>query len=117
MKSLKLIATTLLLALFTQVSFAQDKLEQKATEMVKVMNAKLSDATKLTNEQEKQLLQLYVEKIKQIKSVRKEITDEVLQKEKVKEINKEYGKKIHETILNKEQKAALKEYRKNNKEE
>lgn len=117
MKTLKTLAIAVVLFLTTQVSFAQEKLEQKAAGLVKEMNAKLTDATKLTPDQEKQLLQIYIEKIKEVRAAKNEITDETAQKEKVKEINKTYGKKINETILTKEQKEALKEYRKNNKEE
>ena len=117
MKTLKSIAITLLLTFCVQISFAQEKIEQQASEMVKEMNAKLTDATKLSNEQEKQLLQLYMEKIKEVRAAKNETTVETLQKEKVKEINKSYGKKINETILTKEQREALKEYRKNNTKE
>ena len=115
MKTIKTIIVTLIMTFFSHSTFAQDKIESKAAELVQEMNSKLTDATKLTPEQQKLMLQLYVEKIKEVRAAKKEITDEVAQKEKVSEINKTYGKKIQETILTKEQREALKEYRKNNK--
>lgn len=117
MKTIITLIFGIILALSSQISFGQDKLEQKATEMIKEMNSKLTEVTKLSLEQEKQLLQMYIDKMKEVSNTKKEVTDETIQKEKIKEINKNYGKKINETILNKEQKEVLKEYRKNHTEQ
>lgn len=114
MKKIKII-TVLFITLLSFSVNAQDKLNEKAIEQVKEFNAKLGDE-KLSPSQETKLTELYVEKQKAIKAVKKEVTDEEEQKIKVKELHKFYSKKISDEILNEKQKAALKEYNKNKKE-
>ncbi|MBF04947.1 MAG: hypothetical protein CMP76_16830 [Flavobacterium sp.] len=92
--------------------FAQEKFEAKATELTKQFSEKLGEQ-KLSSEQENQIQQLFIEKLKDLKKLKKEEgLSEEAQATKTKEIHKEYSKKIHE-ILTKEQKKALKEYNAN----
>ncbi len=114
MKKIKFI-TVLFIALLSFSINAQEKLKEKAVEQVQEFNVKLGNE-KLSPEQETKLTELYVEKLKAIKAVKKEVTDEEEQKIKVKELHKFYSKKISDEILNEKQKAALKEYNKNKKE-
>ena len=112
MKQIKIIAILFISLLSFSVN-AQEKLKEKAIEQVKEFNTKLGDE-KLSPDQETKLTALYVEKLKAIKAVKKEIADEEEQKVKVKELYKKYAKLTQE-ILTKEQKIALKEFRFNNK--
>lgn len=109
MKKIKLLFTVFMLALSTSFVFAQEKLEEKAQTQVKEMKAKLETAKvdALTIEQEKSLTAIYLEKFKKMKEIKNEETDEAVQKEKIKELHKEYAKKI-QAVLTKEQKAGLK---------
>ena len=114
MKQIKIIII-LFISLMSFSVNAQDKLNEKAIEQVKEFNTKLGNE-KLSSEQEAKLTELYVEKQKAIKAVKKEVTDEAVQKEKIKEVHKSFSKRISNEILNEKQKAALKEYNKNKKE-
>jgi hypothetical protein len=122
MKKVKLFIVTFLISLVSMNSFsqekAQEKIEEKVAEMVKEMSVKLdiARADKLTAEQEKQLSAAYLEKINEIKIAKNEISDKALQKEKIKEINKNNSKKIFDTILTPAQKAAIKKYRQTTKD-
>lgn len=97
---------------------AQEKSEKRAIELVEEMKTKFASNPdlKLTQDQETKLKEVYLAKLEEIKLAKKEVADEALQKEKIKEINKKYGKTIFETILTKEQKAYLKEQKKTAKE-
>lgn len=114
MKKIKII-TFLLVTLLSFSANAQDKLKEKAIEQVKEFNSKLGEE-KLTSTQETKLIDLFIEKQKQIKTIKSEVLDEVAQKEKIKEVHKTFSKKIADEILNEKQKAALKEFNKNKKE-
>lgn len=114
MKKIK-IFTILFISLLSFSVNAQDKLNEKAIEQVKEFNTKLGNE-KLTSSQEIKLTELFVEKQKAIKAVKKEVTEEEEQKLKIKELHKFYSKKISDEILNEKQKVALKEYNKNEKE-
>ncbi|MQP25663.1 hypothetical protein GFJ94_11375 [Flavobacterium sp. LMO8] len=117
MKKIKII-TVLFVILFSFSVNAQEKLEDKANAQVKEMKEKLSSANaqELTAEQEKGLTAIYLEKLKDIKKVKKEVADDTQQKEKIKELNKLYSKKIFDTVLTKEQKASLKAFNASKKE-
>ena len=103
------------LLLITNFLNAQENLEEKANKLVAEMSEKLinAEAPILTLDQEKNLTTLYLEKLKEIKAIKKEVSNNEEQKEKIKEVNKSYGKKVYDTILTKEQKTALKAYKKN----
>lgn len=116
MKKLKLIVALAFIFVSTSNVLAQEKLKEKAAEQTKELNAKLGSET-LTAEQETKVTALYVEKIKEIRNVKNEITDEAAQKEKTKEIHKSYSKRISEEILTEKQRAALKEFNKNKNKE
>lgn len=113
MKKIKFIAVLLMMFISFSIS-AQEKIKEKAIELTKEFNEKLG-VEKLSIEQESQLINLFIEKQKEIKAIKKEFTNEEEQKEKIKEVHKSYSKKIAEQILNDKQKLALKEYNKNKK--
>lgn len=113
MKQIKFIAVLLMMFISFSIS-AQEKIKEKAIELTKEFNEKLG-VEKLSIEQESQLINLFIEKQKEIKAIKKEYTNEEEQKEKIKEVHKSYSKKIAEQILNDKQKLALKEYNKNKK--
>ena len=107
MKKIKISA--ILFILFISFSAnAQDKLKEKATEQAKEFNLKLGNES-LTSEQETMLVSLFMEKQKEIRTVKKDVTNEDEQKAKIKEIHKMYAKRISDKILNDKQKLALKE--------
>lgn len=117
MKFLKL---TLLITFFTLLGTnvnAQEKFEKRADEMVKEMVTKFDANEKLkpTTEQQKLLKEVYLKKLNEIKVIKTEVTEETSQKEKIKEVNKKYAKEIFDTILTKDQKAYLKELKKETK--
>lgn len=111
MKKLKKITILLIFLLCYSVN-AQDKMKEKAIELTAEFNTKLG-AEKLSTDQETKMIALFEEKQKEIRSIKKEVTDEEEQKEKIKEVHKAYSKKIAVEILNEKQKLALKEYNKN----
>lgn len=113
MKKIKNI-TILFVLLFSLTIQAQDKLEQKAAEMTKELNVKLGEA-KLTSEQEQKATAIYVEKLKEIRDLRKSETDAEKLKEQLKEVHKKYAKRLADEVLTKDQKEAFKQ-NKNNKE-
>ncbi len=110
---IKILKICIIICLFlaTNLNYAQEKVEDKANSLLVEMKEKLKSASaeELTADQEKQLLQLYTDKVKEIKKIRKEITDEAEQKEKIKEINKATAKKVNDEVLTKNQKTALRE--------
>ena len=112
MKSIiKLIVICFTLA--TVYSYSQEKIEEKAVKLVSEMKEKLIEAEtdSLTVEQEKNLTTLYLDKLIEIKKIRKEETDDSVLKEKIKEVHKTYAKIINDTVLTKKQKQALKEFK------
>jgi DNA-binding protein H-NS len=113
MKHLKTITILFIMLLSFSVS-AQDKMKEKAIELTKEFNAKLAEE-KLSVDQETKMIALFIERQNEIKTIKKDITDEETQKLKIKEVYKSYAKRISDEILTGKQKAALKEYNKNNK--
>lgn len=117
MKKIRLILIVFAVISATALS-AQEKgkqtTEQRATEQVNLLKTKVGEA-KLTEEQEKKIYGITLEKLNEIKQARKDIQDQQVLDEKIKEIQKKYGKKIFEEVLSKEQKAAVKEYEQKNK--
>lgn len=111
MKQIKTV-TILLIMFFSFSVNAQDKMKEKAVELTKELNTKLG-TEKLSADQESKVVAIYLERQNEIKVAKNEITDEVAQKAKIKEIHKTYAKKIMDEILNEKQKAALKEFNKN----
>lgn len=111
MKPIKYVIILLFL-FFNYSVFSQDRIKQKATELTKEFNQKLG-VEKLSPDQETKMIALFEEKQKEIRTIKKEVTDEEEQKEKIKEVHKAYSKKIAAEILNEKQKLALKEYNKN----
>lgn len=111
MKQIKFIAVVLMMFMSFSIS-AQEKLKEKAIELTKEFNQKLG-VEKLSADQETKMIALFEEKQKEIRTIKKEVTDEEEQKEKIKEVHKAYSKKIAAEILNEKQKLALKEYNKN----
>lgn len=109
MKNFKLLVSAIALTLTLTIS-AQNGPEKRALEMVKEMKTKLDtqEGTNLTAEQEVKLKDIYIKKLEEIKVLKKEVTDEVVLKEKMKELNKKYSKEINTTVLNEQQKTYLK---------
>lgn len=114
MKKFKII-TVLFITLLSFSVNAQDKQKEKAVELTNEFNLKLGNE-KLSPDQETKMIKLFIERQTEIKLVKKEITDEEEQKVKIKEIYKNYSKRIADEVLNEKQKVALKEYNKNKKE-
>ncbi len=108
----KLIFTALLLIGFTFSGFAQsDKMKEKANQKIEKINTQIikgNESVALTDEQKEKIYALEIEKLKKIKSLRKEIKDKTVLKEKIKALNKAEGKEISQNILTKEQKKARK---------
>ena len=111
MKQIKFIAVVLMMFMSFSIS-AQEKLKEKAIELTKEFNLKLG-VEKLSADQETKMIALFEEKQIEIRTIKKQVTDEEEQKEKIKEVHKNYSKKIASEILNEKQKLALKEYNKN----
>ena len=107
MKKIKTIAILFILFLSFSAN-AQDKLKEKATEQAKEFNLKLGKES-LTPEQENLLVTLFMEKQKEIRNAKKDVSNEEEQKTKIKEINKKFSKRIVDEVLNEKQKVALKE--------
>ena len=103
-------------SVFSMNLFSQEKLEEKAKSLITEMTVKLADAKAdpLTPEQEKSLTVIYLRKLKEIKKIKKEVTDKTEQKEKIKELHKLYAKEMNVTVLTKEQRQALKEFKNKN---
>ena len=119
MKTIKLLLSTILFVTITTSAFAQDKATIDATKKVDELNKELVSVDKsaaLTDEQQKEITALYVEKNKAIKKIKKEVTDEKAQKEQIQALNKGLGKKVY-GMLNKEQQAAKKAAKEKNKKE
>lgn len=111
MKNIKLFSTLVFLVVFTTTSFAQDKVTAEATKKVEELNKELISVDKnaaLTESQQQEIINLYVEKTKAIKKIKKEVSDETEQKNQIKEINKAYGKNVNMNVLTKEQREAKK---------
>lgn len=115
----KIIFTALLLIGFTFSGFSQsDKMKEKANQKIEKINTQITNGNEkvaLTDAQKEKIYTLEIEKLKKIKSLRKEITDKEVLKEKIKALNKEEGKEISQNILTKEQKKARKLAKENNK--
>lgn len=88
--------------------FAQsDKLTKKATEKVEQLNAEIIAGDKseaLTDDQKETIFNLHVERLKELRKVKKAGGE----KEERKELNKKYIQQIYKEILTKEQKKARK---------
>jgi hypothetical protein len=99
----KILLVLILISGFTFNSFGQsEKLKEKATEQVEKLNSEIvsGDASAaLSDEQKEQVYNLHIERIKELRTSKKEgATDE-----EVKAINKKYYQKINKEILTKEQ--------------
>jgi hypothetical protein len=117
MKTIKLLMSAILIIAFSSTSFAQDKATIEATKKVTELNQELTSVDKsaaLTDEQQKEITALYVEKTKAIKKIKKGVADEKEQKIQIQALNKELGKKVY-GLLNKEQQAAKKAAKKSAK--
>lgn len=102
---------------FASTSFAQKKDISNTTKKVDKLNTELISIDKtavLTELQQQEITALYVEKSKAIKKIKKEVTDEKVQKEQIQALNKKLGKKVY-GLLNKEQQAAKKAAKEKNK--
>lgn len=88
--------------------FAQsEKLKEKAAEKVELLNAELVAADKtqgLTAEQKETIFNLHIERLKELRQVRKDGG----KKEESKVVNQKYNQKIYKEILTKKQKQARK---------
>ncbi|WP_452598222.1 hypothetical protein [Pontimicrobium sp. MEBiC01747] len=106
----KIIFALIMLIGFSFSGFSQsDKMKEKANQKIKKINSQITkgnESVALTNEQKEKIYALEIEKLKKIKSLRKEIKDKSVLKEKIKALNKEEGKEISQNILTKEQKVA-----------
>ena len=115
----QLIFTALLLVGFAFSGFAQsDKMKEKANKKIEKINTQITNGNEnaaLTEEQKEKIYTLEIEKLKKIKSLRKEVKDKTVLKEKIKALNKEEGKEISQNILTKEQKKAKKAAREKTK--
>ncbi|RXP44535.1 hypothetical protein EC396_17420 [Lutibacter sp. HS1-25] len=110
MKTIKLLLSTILFVSITANAFAQDKATIEATKKVDELNKELVSVDKsaaLTDEQQKEITALYVEKSKAIKKIKEEVTDKNEQKEQIQALNKALGKKVY-GLLNKQQQVAKK---------
>jgi hypothetical protein len=115
MKLFKIIFVFVMALTFTNNVVAQEKLEEKAKEMAKEYNQKLGDYP-LTSVQEEQLSAIFLEKLKEIKEIKNEEETDEVKSAKIKEVHKNYAKRISDEILTKEQKTALKAFNANKKE-
>lgn len=110
MKTLKYLFITILFISISTATFSQNKVIENAEKKIDELNKELVSVDKsaaLTNEQQKEITALYVEKSKAIKKIKKEVTDENAQKEQIQALHKALGKKVY-GLLNKEQQAAKK---------
>lgn len=108
MKNIKILPILLFLIVST-VSFAQqDKLKQKAIDLVTELNENIvkSDAAlALTDQQKEKITELHIARLKESRKVKKANAT----KEEMKAVNKKYYKQIFSEVLTKEQRLANKE--------
>lgn len=108
---MKFILTILSIFLFVTASFSQSKAEQKAMDKVEKINAMIvaGDADlALSDEQKKQMVELYAANTKATRKIKKSgVTEEEI-KEQTKASKKALNKKINKEILTKEQRKAKK---------
>ena len=108
---MKFILTILSIFLFVTASFSQSKAEQKAMDKVEKINAMIvaGDADlALSDEQKKQMVELYAANTKATRKIKKSgVTEEEI-KEQTKASKKTLNKKINKEILTKEQRKAKK---------
>jgi len=117
MKTLKYLFITVLFLSISTAAFSQDKATADAAKKLAEINKELVSVDKtaaLTQKQQQEMTAIYVEKSKSAKKIKKEVTDVKLQKEQLKALNKEAGKKIN-GLLTKQQRAARKTARGNKK--
>lgn len=112
----KLIFASILFLGFTFSGFAQsEKQTVKINEKIDKLEAKFGDESlKLSEEQRAKIFELFVQKNKELKVLKKELDDKEKFKEAQKPIHKKYAKLIN-PVLTKEQKAARKANRAKNK--
>ena len=105
----KLIFTLLLIIGFAATGFSQsDKMKEKAIAKVEQINNQIISVDKslaLTVEQRKQILEVQMTKMQEIKKLRKGDAD----KDAIKVVSKKYNQKIFKDILTKEQMKARKQ--------
>jgi len=111
----KLIFTVLLLIGFATTGFAQsEKMKEKAIAKIEQINKEITSVNKslaLTEEQRKQIFEVQIAKMQEIKKLRKEDAD----KDAIKAVGKKYNQKIFKSILTKEQMKARKASKRKNK--
>ncbi|KRP26379.1 MAG: hypothetical protein ABS28_00830 [Cryomorphaceae bacterium BACL22 MAG-120619-bin32] len=115
MKTIKLLLSVILFISLSNTGFSQEKVSAEAAKKVAELNKELVSVDKaaaLTEKQQQEITAIYVEKSKSIKKIKKEVTDQDAQKEQIKVLNQEAGKKIN-GLLTKEQKAAKKTAKEN----
>jgi len=104
----KILLTCLLFVGLGMTGFAQsDKMKEKAAEKVEELNAQImagDTSQALTEDQKKQILIIQIEKLKELRKIKKADGD----KEDRKEVNKKYSQKINKEILTKAQRKAKK---------
>lgn len=112
MKKIKFILTIFSLFLFIGTSFSQSaKMLEKAAEKVEALDAQIVSAdadAALSDEQKEQITQLYAERTKRIRKVKKGDGTEEEKKTEIKAIRKEINKKVNKEILTKAQRQAKK---------
>lgn len=111
MKKMKFILTILSMFLFVTASFSQSKAEQKAMDKVEKINAMIvaGDADlALSDDQKKQMVELYVANTKATRKIKKSDATEEEIKEQTKALRKVLNQKVNKEILTKEQRKAKK---------
>lgn len=117
MKTIKFLLSAILFISISTTAFSQDKATQSATKKVAELNKELVSVDKaaaLTEQQQEEIIAIYIEKSNVAKKIKKEVTDEKAQKEQLKALNQAAGKKVN-GLLTKAQKTAKKTARENKK--
>ncbi|MFH4967716.1 hypothetical protein V8G61_05870 [Gaetbulibacter sp. M240] len=103
---MKRIITSILLILGLSLSLsAQSKMENKAAERAEKFNTEIVAGDKsqaLTDDQIAQITELEMNRLKEVRGLRKSNAD----KEAIKAVNKKYFKQMYSEVLTKEQKKA-----------
>ncbi|HRD79848.1 MAG TPA: hypothetical protein PLL53_03745 [Saprospiraceae bacterium] len=114
MKILKIVFAAAAFMLIAGTGFAQQdaKLKEKAMEKVNEINTEIvsvNPKAALTEEQKTQIVEVELQKLKDIRDLKKQALPEEETKEKQKAINQAAGQKISKDILTPDQRKARKE--------